>query len=75
VARSIPDLSFIGLPQEGTSSSLSVAFRPTVSERQTSSLIGDWFKIGAEMRRTPTSGRKSLNDIKEVLARWGCISA
>ena len=38
--------------------------------------IGDLIqKTEAEMLRTPNFGRKSLNEIKEVLARWACISA
>jgi hypothetical protein len=39
--------------------------------------IGDLVqKTEAEMLRTPNFGRKSLNEIKEVLARWACcISA
>ena len=38
--------------------------------------IGDLIqKTEAEMLRTPNFGRKSLNEIKEVLATWACISA
>jgi DNA-directed RNA polymerase alpha subunit len=39
--------------------------------------IGDLIqKTEAEMLRTPNFGRKSLNEIKEVLAsRWACTSA
>jgi DNA-directed RNA polymerase subunit alpha len=38
--------------------------------------IGDLVqKTEAEMLRTPNFGRKSLNEIKEVLARWACASA
>ncbi len=38
--------------------------------------IGDLIqKTEAEMLRTPNFGRKSLNEIKEVLARWVSISA
>ena len=36
--------------------------------------IGDLVeKTEAEMLRTPNFGRKSLNEIKEVWLRWGCI--
>jgi DNA-directed RNA polymerase subunit alpha len=38
--------------------------------------IGDLIqKSEAEMLRTPNFGRKSLNEIKEVLAQMGCTSA
>ena len=38
--------------------------------------IGDLIqKTEAEMLRTPNFGRKSLNEIKEVLTGWACTSA
>ena len=38
--------------------------------------IGDLIqKTEAEMLRTPNFGRKSLNEIEEVLPRWASISA
>ena len=72
VTEAIPDLRVQpGLPQEGRRARALGALRQLSQERQHRLYRRPRSEDRGEMLRTPNFGRKSLNEIKEVLAQMG----